>query len=474
MRLFFITISLLIVSNLQLSAQNGADTYIWPTDSLVRQKLNTWQDQKFGVLITWGLYSHKGILESWGLCPEDEDWIGRNGYVNYFSYASDYRNTRAVFNPVQFNPDKWAAACKGAGVKYMIFVTKHHDGFCMFDSKYTDFKITDKLCPFSSNPKANIAKEVFSSFRNQGLSVGAYFSKPDWSSPDFWWPFFPPKDRNPNYDITKHPERWNSFVRYTRNQLNELVSGYGKLDILWLDGCWVRPLNTINKDVEAFCKYPFDMDIDLKSIAVNARMKQPGMLVVDRWVPGPYEDYLTPEQKTPEKALSVPWESCITMATDWGWTPHANYKSSRELIQLLVNIVSKGGNLLLGIGPDGKGEFDTTVYQRLEDMGNWLKINGNAIYGTRPVEPFKDGNIAYTSRGPKVVNAIYLPSQEEKEFPAELHLKVALTGKLKVSLPAFGQSLRYKTEEGGISVPVPEKIRPLLLKEAAVVIEIKQ
>jgi len=182
----------------RLSGQNADETYVWPTDPLVKKNLSAWQDEKFGVLITWGLYSQKGILESWGLCPEDEEWIGRNGYASYFSYANDYRDTRAAFNPVNFNPEKWAAACKGAGVKYMIFVTKHHDGFCMFDTRFTDFRITGKLCPFSSNPRANISREIFGAFRNEGLSVGAYFSKPDWSCPDFWWPYFPPKDRNPN------------------------------------------------------------------------------------------------------------------------------------------------------------------------------------------------------------------------------------------------------------------------------------
>ena len=236
----------------RLSGQNADETYVWPTDPLVKKNLSAWQDEKFGVLITWGLYSQKGILESWGLCPEDEEWIGRNGYASYFSYANDYRDTRAAFNPVNFNPEKWAAACKGAGVKYMIFVTKHHDGFCMFDTRFTDFRITGKLCPFSSNPRANISREIFGAFRNEGLSVGAYFSKPDWSCPDFWWPYFPPKDRNPNYDISKHPDRWKKYVNYTHGQLNELVSGYGKLDILWLDGCWVRPIKTINKEVEAF------------------------------------------------------------------------------------------------------------------------------------------------------------------------------------------------------------------------------
>ena len=453
-------------------AQTEAETYVWPTDSLVKKNLDKWQDQKFGVLITWGLYSHKGILESWGLCPEDEEWIGRNGYANYFSYANDYRNTRAQFNPVNFNPESWAKMCRDGGVKYMIFVTKHHDGFSMFDTKYSDFRITNKLCPFSTNPKANVSKEIFEAFREQGLSVGAYFSKPDWTCPDFWWPYLSPKDRNPNYDISKHPDKWKNYVKYTQNQIGELVSEYGKLDILWLDGCWVRPLNTINAHVADFCKYPYDMDINMSQIAANARQHQPGILVVDRWVPGPYEDYLTPEQKTPEKALQVPWESCITLANDWGWTPKANYKTSREVIQLLVNIVAKGGNLLLGIGPNGKGEFDSTVYQRMEEIGTWLKVNGDAIYGTRPTEPFKEGNVAYTQKGSNTLFAIYMPAKEG-EIPETVFIRTSMKGKIKVSLPAMKQNLSFKKTADGINVEIPAKIQSAMAKEPAIVIRVQ-
>lgn len=467
-----LSVGLLVSLNVQ--SQTESETYVWPTDSLVKQNLSKWQDEKFGLMITWGLFSQKGILESWGLCPEDEDWIGRNGYQDYTAYANDYRNTRYQFNPVNFDAQKWAKAAKAGGAKYMIFITKHHDGFCMFDSKYTDFKITSKECPFSVNPKSNVAKEIFDAFRTEGLSVGAYFSKPDWSSSGFWWPYFPPRDRNPNYDITKHPAQWKKYVDYTHNQIDELVSGYGKLDILWLDGCWVRPLSTINKHVEEFCKYSYDMDIDMKSIAANARARQPGMLIVDRWVPGPFEDYLTPEQKTPEKALSVPWESCITMGSNWGWTPYENYKSTRELIHMLVKIVAKGGNLLLGIGPDGNGNFAPEVYERLSGIGSWLDKNGDAIYGTRPVEPFGDRNVYYTSKG-NAVYAIYLVDEKEKSLPAEIQVKTALKGKLKVTLPFNNRNLQYKqTPDGEILITIPDILRTILANDIAVVFRITE
>jgi len=138
---------------------------------------------------------------------------------------------------------------------------------------------------------------------------------------------------------------------------------------------------------------------------------------------------LTPEQKTPEKALPVPWESCITMGGAWGWVKNDNYKSSKELVHLLVNIVAKGGNLLLGVGPNGKGNFEPKVYENLDLLGKWLETNGEAIYETNPVEPFLDGKVAYTAKGDHAIYAIYMPAKDEKELPAEITVKSNLKGK---------------------------------------------
>jgi len=448
------------------------DTYVWPKDPKVMQNLKKWQGYKFGLLIHMGLYSELGIVESWALCPED--WITRKGYDDYYKFCTDYRNTKSKFNPVNFDPEKWAKLFKDSGAKYMIYSSKHHDGFCLFDSKYTDFKVTDKGCPFSVNPKSNVLKEVLDATRKEGLATGIYFSKPDWNTPYFWWPYYPPKDRNPSYDITKHPDRWKKFVEFTQNQLNELTTEYGKVDILWLDGCWVRPLSTINKHVEEFCKYPYDMDINMKLISEKAREKQPGMLVVDRWVPSEYEDYLTPEQKTPAKALPVPWESCITMGGAWGWVKNDHYKSSKVLVQLLVNIVAKGGNLLLGVGPNGKGEFEPKVYENLNLLGKWLTTNGEAIYETNPVEPFLDSKVAYTTKGENVIYAIYMPAKDEQELPSEIQIKTKLTGKIMATLIASNKRLNIKNTDHGMFIAIPQNLRSALAKQEAVTIKISK
>ena len=151
--------------------------YIPPKDPAVQKKLEWWQDLKFGLLMHWGTYSQWGIVESWSICPEDEGWCQRKGpYAsNYFAYVTAYENLRKTFNPEKFNPEKWATAAKNAGMRYVVFTTKHHDGFCMFDTAQTDYKITASDCPFHSDKRANIAKAVFAAFRNEGFGIGAYF-----------------------------------------------------------------------------------------------------------------------------------------------------------------------------------------------------------------------------------------------------------------------------------------------------------
>jgi alpha-L-fucosidase len=465
-----IGLAALVLFALPASAQTDETTYIWPKEPAVRESLERWQGYKFGLLVHMGLYSELGTVESWGLCPED--WVTRPGFDDYCAYAAHYRGTKARFNPARFDPARWAEGFKSAGAKYVIYSTKHHDGFCLYDTKFTDFKVTDPGCLFSANPRSNVYKEVLEACRKEGLVVGAYFSKPDWTSPDFWWPYYPPKDRNPTYDITKHPDRWRRFVAYTRNQIAEITEDYGRIDILWLDGCWVLPKSAITEKVAEFCKYPHDMDIGMESIAARARAANPGMLVVDRWVQGEYENYLTPEQKTPDKPLAVPWESCITMGHAWGWVPNDRYKSSRELVQLLVKIVAKGGNLLLGVGPNGLGEFEPAVYERLEQMGRWLGANGEAIYGTRPVEPYQEGPIAYTAKGANTIYAIYLTGPDDPPLPGFLDIKTSFKGRIRVRELSTSKALSHRAVENGIRITLPKSLRASLAAREAVAFKV--
>ncbi len=298
----------------EVSAHHDERHYEAPTDPLVQAKLEAWQDLKFGLLMHWGPYSQWGIVESWSLCGEDEDWCRRrpeHGGDDYATYLRNYEALPATFDPTGFEPEAWAAAARDAGMGYVVFTTKHHDGFCMFDTALTDYRITGPDCAFADDPQSDVTRHIFDAFRSEGLWAGAYFSKPDWHHDSYWWPRFPAPDRNPNYDLERYPERWDDFVGFTHGQIEELVTNYGSLDILWLDGGWVQALDEERlAEWEANPDYQKqrlqDQDIDMDALVDMARTHQPGLIVVDRAVPGPHQNYLTPENRVPEPELPFP------------------------------------------------------------------------------------------------------------------------------------------------------------------------
>lgn len=412
-------------------------------DKKLAERLEWFQDMKFGFFTHWGAYSQWGCIESWPLVevdtwarPDDlKAWTDRNKDIELFK--RDYWKLNETFNPNKFDPQKWVDAAKYAGMKYAVFTTKHHDGFCMFDTKLTDYKITSPRCPFSQNSKANVAKEVFSAFRSEGFGIGVYFSKADWNSPYYWSPDAPAKTRNPNYNTHDNPEKWNRFVQFVYGQIEELMTGYGPVDILWLDAGQVRPP---------------DQDIQMDKIAEMGRRHQPNLIVVDRTVGGKYENYRTPEQEVPEKPLDYVWESCITMGDQWSYKADDNYKSAKDLIHLLINVVSKGGNLLLNVGPQPDGELPPISLSRLKEIGDWMAINSEAIYGTRVWRETTDGEyVRYTRKGNNVY-AICLQMPK-----SDLILTVPkLVKDTKICLLGNDNMIRWRYDGGNLFITMPD------------------
>lgn len=423
---------------------SAVDSYVKPTDPAVLEKLEWFQDQKLALMIHWGIYCQLGIVASWALSDKDDDWSRHQ--VNWTDdgekFKEQYYALNKSFNPIRFQPEEWAQTAKDCGFKYLILTTKHHDGFCLWDTRYSDYKVTAPDCPYHVSEHADLVKSMFDAFREKGLGIGAYFSKADWHTPYYRTPELPdpnPSDRGPMYSPAAEPERWENFVQYTKNQVLELCEGYGPIDILWFDAGWVCASN--------------GQDIRLGEIVDEARKIQPGILSVDRTVGGPYENYVTPEMCVPEEPLGVPWESCLTLGADFTYEYADRYKSPRELVNALVGIVAKGGNLALNVSPQPDGRIPVDAMDSLRGLGEWLKVYGEAIYGTRVCAPYQSGNISFTRKGDAVYAIRLFPVAQES---VDSKLFIPYAGKVsKVTMLDSGEDVSFVPGEGGITVAVP-------------------
>jgi alpha-L-fucosidase len=438
----------------EFGAYTASKSWTPPTDPAVLRKLQEWQGLKFGVLLDWQACTQWGI-DSWPLCPERYEWNVRKDWVrgtpegaeqDHAKYKANYEALQKTFRPTRFDPRQWADMLSRAGVKYALIMAKHHDGFCLWDTKQTDYKTTSKDCPFHALPGADTVKSIGDALRKHGIRVGIYFSKPDWNTPYFWDPALPfAKNRNANYSPLARPETWRKFKQFTWAQIEELMSNYGPIDILWLDGGWVQPRSNAQ-------------DIDMDGIAAMARRYQPGLLVVDRTVKGPNENYITPEgvHAMPQAHRPYPWEACMPISGHWNYFPNDTYKSAGTLVRYLCQCAGRGGNYLLGIGPDASGAFEPAVIERMAAVGAWLKVNGEAIYDTRPIKPYEQAGCVFTARRDGTVYAILLAKNDAEKLPTTVALPAELVARAKsVSLLGFGAVEIGATRDGATTLAIP-------------------
>jgi alpha-L-fucosidase len=345
------------------------------TEKQKQQRMQWWEDGRFGMFIHWGIYSQAARHE----------WVKHNEHMTNEQYQKYFDE----FDPDHFNPNKWAEEAKKAGVKYAVLTTKHHDGFCLFDSKYTDYKATNTAA------KRDLVREYVNAFRAKGIRIGFYYSLLDWHHPDYTMdnvhPLTQVDTSDANYARLNKGRDMAKYRQYLRNQITELLTNYGKIDVLWLDWSWED-----KKDLERHRGKGKD-DWGAVELLKMVRKLQPGIIVNNRLGLDEYADggdFVTPEQVTPkelEPFRGKTWETCQTFSGSWGYyRDEDTWKTHRQLLDLLITSVANGGNLILNVGPTARGEFDYRATRALDSIAGWMYANDSAIYDcTFAPESFK-------------------------------------------------------------------------------------
>lgn len=398
----------LFSSSLEVHAQKKLTN---ETDAQKEQRLAWWKNDRFGMFIHWGLYA----------LPARHEWVKHNERLT----NAEYQKYFDLFNPDLYDPTTWARQAKAAGMKYAVLTTKHHEGFCLFDSKFTDYKATN------TPAKRDLVREYVNAFRAQGLKVGFYYSLIDWHHPDFTIDYYHPQsplDKSDTaYARLNKGRDMAKYRQYLRNQVTELLTNYGKIDILWLDFSYPR------KDGHGKGKDDWGSEELLKLI----KKLQPGIIVNNRLDLDEYadaQDFETPEQVSSKELLKYKgksWETCQTFSGSWGYhRDESTWKTHRQLLDLLITSVSNGGNLILNVGPTARGEFDHRAKAAQDSIAYWMHANSKAIYGcTYAPETFavpEHTQLSYNAATKRLYVFLY-------DYPAD--------GKL--NLPGYAGKVKY-------------------------------
>jgi len=371
---------------------------------------------RFGIFIHWGISSVRAIEISWPIQPHHRQHID----------VDEYEALAYEFKAENYNPEEWAKIAKEAGARYAVLTTKHHDGYCLFDTSTTDYSAA------KTGPGRDLVKPYVEAFRNAGLKVGLYFSLIDWHDPDFATIPIRQEIASPKpykYD----PARWNNFLVRVYEQIKELLTNYGRIDLFWFDVAG------------------FGADRWKSSELYTMMLNLQPHLVINNRLPG-VGDYTTPEQRVPLRPPSGWWETCMTMNNQWSYHPDpAQYKSSRMLIRILAQVAGMGGNLLLNVGPKPDGTFPDEAVERLKTIGSWMSHSSEAIYDT---EPGPDPACFYgpmTRRGNTLYLHVFDPPKEEIEVRGiDGHIEQAY-------LLKTGEELKVYKQIGRIYIDLPEE-----------------
>ncbi len=418
------------------------------------ERMEWWRDARFGLFVHWGLYAvpsgtyHGQRIDGLG------EWIMQDAHIP----VEEYEEFAGKFNPIGFNADEWVRLAKYAGMKYIVITSKHHDGFCLWDSKITDYDVVDAT-PF----QRDILAELSRACKKHGIRLCFYHSIMDWHHPDAQRPFYP----NYNDRSKSNPDFGRYAEEYLKPQLAELLAKYGPLGVLWFDGEWIKDWT----EPQGKALYAWLLDIQPNLIINNrvgkGRKGMEGLSKGDDYA----GDFGTPEQQIPATGLpGVDWETCMTMNHTWGYKSYdEDWKSTKDLLHKLADIASKGGNFLLNVGPTPEGLIPRASVQRLEAMGKWMAVNSESIYGTSASPIGKPEWGRCTAKDDRLYLHVFdWPTNGRLEVPlaqASVRKAYLLADRKKAALPVAGETSKVVVTVGNEAPDAMNSVVVLVLND---------